>query len=78
MFSKSYRPYRTLTQDVLLYLVAISENTNSDSLRIHRNNTSFTDNGNHDKGGRIQQGPSTKTTKRYVSTSKPRPTSQKG
>jgi hypothetical protein len=48
-------PYRTLTQDVLLYLVAISENTNSDSLSIHRNNTSFTDNGNHDKGGRIQQ-----------------------
>src|SRR5919199_3061976 len=27
-------PYRTLTQDVSLYLVAISENTNSDSLRI--------------------------------------------
>jgi hypothetical protein len=26
-------PYRTLTQDVSLYLVAISENTNSDSLR---------------------------------------------
>ena len=48
-------PYRTLTQDVLLYLVAISENTNSDSLRIRRNNTRFNDNGNHDKGGRIQQ-----------------------
>jgi hypothetical protein len=30
-------PYRTLTQDVSLYLVAISENTNSDSLRIHQN-----------------------------------------
>lgn len=30
-------PYRTLTQDVSLYLVAISENTNSDSLRIHHN-----------------------------------------
>jgi hypothetical protein len=34
-------PYRTLTQDVSLYLVAISENTNSDSLRaykpLHRN-----------------------------------------
>jgi hypothetical protein len=29
-------PYRTLTQDVLLYLVAISENTNSDSLRLHQ------------------------------------------
>jgi glycogen debranching enzyme len=29
-------PYRTLTQDVALYLVAISENTNSDSLRVHR------------------------------------------
>jgi hypothetical protein len=28
-------PYRTLTQDVSLYLVAISENTNSDSLRAH-------------------------------------------
>src|SRR5918911_377148 len=28
-------PYRTLTQDVSLYLVAISENTNSDSLRSH-------------------------------------------
>jgi hypothetical protein len=28
-------PYRTLTQDVSLYLVAISENTNSDSLRTH-------------------------------------------
>jgi hypothetical protein len=31
-------PYRVLTQDVSLYLVAISENTNSDSLRIHQNN----------------------------------------
>jgi hypothetical protein len=35
-------PYRTLTQDVSLYLVAISENTNSDSLGahklLHRNN----------------------------------------
>ena len=30
-------PYRTLTQDVSLYLVAISENTNSDSLRIQQN-----------------------------------------
>jgi hypothetical protein len=29
-------PYRTLTQDVSLYLVAISENTNSDSLRAHQ------------------------------------------
>jgi hypothetical protein len=29
-------PYRTLTQDVAQYLVAISENTNSDSLRVHR------------------------------------------
>jgi hypothetical protein len=28
-------PYRTLTQDVSLYLVAVSENTNSDSLRTH-------------------------------------------
>ncbi len=28
-------PYRTLTQDVSWYLVAISENTNSDSLRSH-------------------------------------------
>ncbi|HJT48764.1 MAG TPA: hypothetical protein VJ729_11340 [Nitrososphaeraceae archaeon] len=28
-------PYRTITQDVSLYLVAISENTNSDSLRTH-------------------------------------------
>ncbi len=33
-------PYRVLTQDVSLYLVAISENTNSDSLRIHQNNNS--------------------------------------
>jgi hypothetical protein len=29
-------PYRTVTQDVLLYLVAISENTNSDSLGMHQ------------------------------------------
>ncbi|HEX5519696.1 MAG TPA: hypothetical protein VFX18_04590, partial [Candidatus Nitrosocosmicus sp.] len=29
-------PYRVLTQDVALYLVAISENTNSDTLRIHQ------------------------------------------
>jgi hypothetical protein len=29
-------PYRTLTQDVSLYLVAISENTNSDSLRVNQ------------------------------------------
>jgi hypothetical protein len=29
-------PYRTLTQDVSLYLVAISENTNSDSFRAHQ------------------------------------------
>jgi hypothetical protein len=29
-------PYRTLTQDVLQYLVAISENTNSDSLGLHQ------------------------------------------
>jgi hypothetical protein len=36
-------PYRTLTQDVALYLVAISENTNSDSLRVHRQQY-----GNHD------------------------------
>lgn len=47
-------PYRTLTQDVSLYLVAISENTNSDSLRIHRNNTNFNSN-SHNKGGGIQQ-----------------------
>jgi hypothetical protein len=31
-------PHRVLTQDVSLYSVAISENTNSDSLRIHQNN----------------------------------------
>jgi hypothetical protein len=31
-------PYRVLTQDVALYLVAISENTNSDTLRIHQTN----------------------------------------
>lgn len=31
-------PYRVLTQDVALYLVAISENTNSDALRIHPHN----------------------------------------
>ena len=30
-------PYRILTQDVSLYVVAISENTNSDTLRIHQN-----------------------------------------
>jgi hypothetical protein len=41
-------PYRTLTQDVSLYLVAISENTNSDSLRIHQTE-------NHDKAREIQQ-----------------------
>ena len=29
-------PYRTLTQDVAQYLVAISENTNSNSLRVIR------------------------------------------
>ncbi|MGN6822035.1 MAG: hypothetical protein ACTHJ7_04545, partial [Candidatus Nitrosocosmicus sp.] len=33
-------PYRVLTQDVALYLVAISENTNSDTLRIHQTNSS--------------------------------------
>ena len=32
-------PYKTLTQDVSLYLVAISGNTNSDSLRIARTTT---------------------------------------
>jgi hypothetical protein len=36
-------PYRTLTQDVALYLVAISENTNSDSLRVHRQRISSHD-----------------------------------
>ena len=30
-------PYRTLTQDVSFYLVAISENTNSDSLGVYQN-----------------------------------------
>jgi len=35
-------PYRTLTQDVSLYLVAISENTNSDSL------TAYQQRSNHD------------------------------
>jgi hypothetical protein len=42
-------PYRTLTQDVALYLVAISENTNSDSLRVYRQQYSS----NHD--GRITE-----------------------
>jgi GH15 family glucan-1,4-alpha-glucosidase len=41
-------PYRTLTQDVAQYLVAISENTNSDSLRVRRQQYS-----NHD--GRITE-----------------------
>ena len=30
-------PYRTLTQDVSLYVVAITENTMNDSLRVTRN-----------------------------------------
>jgi familyl 116 glycosyl hydrolase-like protein len=29
-------PYRILTQDVLFYLIAISQNTSNDSLRVHR------------------------------------------
>lgn len=33
-------PYRVLTQDVALYLVAISENTNSDTLRVHQTDNS--------------------------------------
>ncbi|HET7285034.1 MAG TPA: hypothetical protein VFI70_10145 [Nitrososphaeraceae archaeon] len=36
--SRGREPYRLLTQDVLLYLIAISQNTTNDSLRIHYQN----------------------------------------
>ena len=42
-------PYRVLTQDVTLYLVAISENTNSDSLRIHQNYNTCTSHKENDQ-----------------------------
>jgi hypothetical protein len=62
-------PYRTLTQDVSLYLVAISENANSDSLRAHEQQYS-----NHD--GRITESTTTRasheTTEGYISAEEPR------
>jgi hypothetical protein len=42
-------PYRVLTQDVTLYLVAISENTNSDSLRIHQIDNIYTSSKENDQ-----------------------------
>ena len=54
-------PYRTLTQDVSLYLVAISEITNSDSLRIHQHNqdrnASNNNNNNNDNSSRQKEHP---------------------
>jgi len=40
-------PYRILTQDVSLYVVAISENTNSDTLRIDQINNNNDSKGQH-------------------------------
>jgi hypothetical protein len=52
-------PYRTLTQDVSLYLVAISENTNSDSLGAneprHKNRDVRTTDSHHDQQQEEQQ-----------------------